>query len=214
MSWINSRPKGWTQNLNSEEVQGQFKWQRPIIKYMREQFFPGDWYGGCYISRGVPPVEVAKDGAIIMWRKRKTGGKPIIQYRHTTHFNLKHWNASLWSIIYFHSPIEGSGTQGSDRHADDGNVSTAPASAGPPSVPGAPKVPPPLPPVPKDPTIKAPPKPSASKPNIGAGPTPAKVPAKLANVLAKTPPVFNKLTDETRDALTRWALAQGQNLVD
>ena len=54
-------------------------------------------------------MEVAQNGALVMWRKQKTGGKPLIQYRHTTHFNLEHWNASLWSIICFHSPIEGTG---------------------------------------------------------------------------------------------------------
>lgn len=80
-------------------------------------------------------MEAAQNGAIVMWRKKKSIGKPIIQYRHTTHFNMKHWNASLWSIIYFHSPVEGDGGSLTYRPADVGRPRSWPPGHRPPSVP-------------------------------------------------------------------------------
>ena len=155
MSWTNSRPNGWRLDLSTRKAAHQHGWVIKTSKAVREQFFPEIVFGGCILSRGVPPVEVAQQGAIIMWRKKKTGGKPIIQYRHTAHFNLKHWNASLWSIMYFHSPIEGEGGS-STRPFEKEPAPAAPSEDSPPHVPDAPSVPPPLPRAPKIPQVPAP----------------------------------------------------------
>ena len=154
MNWVDSRPKGWTLDMKSEKAMVQCKWQLATLRKMRQLYFPGDYFEGCIISRGVPPVEVAQQGTILMWRKKRNKSeKPVIQYRHTVHYNLKHWNASLWSIVYFHSPIPEANSKengGVEPPPFQPNVPTPPA--GPPAAPGAPDVPSPkFPQVPKPP---------------------------------------------------------------
>ena len=166
MSWVYSRPSGWRLDLSTRKAAHQHGWLKRVAKAVREQFFPEIVFGGCILSRGVPPVEVAQQGAIILWRKKRTGGKPITQYRHTTQFNLKHWNASLWSIMYFHSPIEGD-VSSSTRPVEPDTAPTVPSEHSPPDVPGAPSVPPPLPKVPKTPEVPSPPKPPPTRLNVG-----------------------------------------------
>ena len=61
--------------------------------------------------------------------------------------------------------------------------------------------------------MPAPPKPPATKPNVGAGPLPPKAMPKAMDMLAKTPPVWNRLSTDARrvlENLCRQMIKQGQ----
>ena len=47
LSWVNSRPRGWSQKMTTGKARGQFRWQIRALKTVRDQLFPGNYYGGC-----------------------------------------------------------------------------------------------------------------------------------------------------------------------